>query len=316
MAISRTSILRGPAKVTYNSATFLTKGDITVDIIDETFDIVTSIHGLASKRRANRRAEIKFTPAGEWENLAVLWPYASTLPGASIFTGTDIPLNINSLVDGKQLQFTAAAVTTMPVITCSAVNTLIGEVTFTALGKNNTDWTAPNSFATVSTSAYADATFSESAILTKPFSLAWGSAAGFTAFQTLDGVKVDFDLKLNPLEVDNDGIVDYIFESLMVSATCKPVTASGLTMENLLTASVLDGVASAARGESLATRVNSADLVITGAGAAPVITLKQAAITKSQMRFGAQSARIGDVVFSAQRTFNSGVPGVLFVLAP
>ncbi len=73
---SLTQVIGGPAIVTYRGGSFFSKGDITLQIAPEVFEIETDVFGIVDRRVRGQPVKISFTPAGEWENLIVLFPYA------------------------------------------------------------------------------------------------------------------------------------------------------------------------------------------------------------------------------------------------
>lgn len=306
MPISRTSILRGPAVVQFNGATFHTAGDIEVDLSLETFDIPTSVHGIVDRRVRERLVRVRFTPAGEWESLSILWPYATKNLGDSIFGAVDVPLVIQTR-DGKTITFRAAAITSMPDIRLSATNTLIGQVELTCLGTDNMAWTVDESLVAVGANAWADVSFSSANVKTQPYSAAWGASAPWDDFASMEGFTVSFDLSVQPVMVDSEGTIDMTFGDLTVRCACRPI---GITEANLIAAAGLQGTGNF-RGRSLNT--GAQDLVISGTGV--TVTLKGAALRSSGMVFGSTSPRIGGVEFVATRTYSAGVAQPLFTLA-
>ena len=304
MAIDRSTVITGPAVVTYGGQTFHTKGDIDVGVNRETFEVVTGVHGKIDERNADFEAEISFDPAGEWEALNVLFPHGTSDFGASIFGSSDSPLVIKS-VDGKTYTFHAAAVTQIPQIRASAVETLIGQVTFGAIRKNNTAWSAADSFLTIASATFSDTTMDPSNIITQPYSAAWGSSP-WDSFETEDGFTIDFDLSLDDIRTDSDGIIDKRFGGLAVNARCVPL---GVTDAQILTAMRMQG-SGAARGGSLNT--NSNDLVVSGTGV--TITVKNAQMKTAGYRYGATVIRNGEVAFVATRGFTAGVADPLFTV--
>lgn len=311
MAMDRATIIRGPAVVQYNTVTFYTKGDIEVKFGLETFNVETDSFGNAPERLKDRLVEVTFTPVGEWESMATLFPYAATLPGTSIFgsAAAEKALVIHTLA-GVKLTFPCAAVTKLADISASAVKTLFGQVTFTCLGKGNTAWSVADSIMDVAAAAFADATFNPANIKTVPFAVAWGIAP-WDAINTRDGVTVSFDLQTEKVETDTDGVIDMTFKDLGVMAKLTPV---GVTEAQVDTALGWQGVATAVRGGSLDALAN--DLVLTGAGAgAPVITVKKAAMKTAGYRFGSTALRHGELGFVAQRQWTAGVAQPLYTLA-
>lgn len=305
MPISRTSIIRGPAIVEFNSAKFYSKGDIELELGLETLEVSTSVHGKVDERVTQRVAKVRFTPAGEWESLGVLWPYASLAIGSSIFGAVDLPLKILTKA-GTKLEFRAAAVTAMPDIILSAQETMIGQVEFTCLGSDNMAWTTAESLVDVDAAVFDDATFASSSIKVQPYSAAWGVTAPWDAFTSMDGFRVAFGLSTNPIQVDSEGVVDHLLTDLSVSCRCRPI---GVSESQLIAALNLQG-ASAARGRSLNSGASS--LVISGTGVS--VTLTGAAMRSAGMTFGALSPRVGEVEFVATRTYAAGVANPLFSL--
>ena len=306
MSATRSSIIRGPAVVIFGGSTFYSRDDIELDLSIGTFPIETSMFGKVDERVSSRATRVRFTPAGEWEALSVLWPYGSANIGDSVFGASDVPLVIHTR-DGKTFTLAAAAVTSMPDIVLSAQQTLIGAVEFTGIGADGGEWTDADSLIAQASSAFSDTGFSSSAIKTQPYSAAWGASAPWDAFQSMDGFRVSFDLGLNPVETDSDGLVDMTIANLGVTCRCRP---QGITEAQLISALKLQGTGNA-RGRSLNSGSNS--LVITGTGVS--VTLTGAAIRAGGMQFGAQTPRVGEVEFLATRTFSTGVAQPLYALS-
>lgn len=295
--MDRTLIITGPAKVIFDGATFHSKGDIEVDMDRATFEIVTSLHGKVDERDENVTAKISFEPAGEWESLAVLWPYGSTAIGASLFGASDKTLVVHSL-DGKTYTFQAAALTKMPNIICSATKTLVGAVEFTAIRKKNTPWSTADSFLAIASSGYTDTAFDPSAILTQPYTCAWDTdptgGAPWDSFETAEGVVFEFDLATAPVVTDTDGIIDYRLAKLGAMARLIPL---GPTDAQILAALAIQG-SGAARGRSL--NSGSRDLVVAGTGV--TVTLKNSGMKTAGYRFGTPPAlRNKEVAFVATK---------------
>jgi hypothetical protein len=306
MPITRSSILRGPAVVIFGGSTFYSKDDIQLEMSLGTFDVVTSMHGKVDERVSSRVSTIRFTPAGEWEALGVLLPYGSYNIGDSVFGATDVPLVIQTR-DGKRLTFSAAAVTKMPDIDLSTGRTLFDQVEFTAIGADNTDWTAATSLITTSSTAFSDTTFASANIKTQPYTAAWGGSSPWSSFQSMDGFKISFDLALSDVETDSDGLVDKTITNLGVRCRCRPM---GITEAQLIAALGLQNTGNS-RGRSLNAGSNS--MVISGTGVS--VTLAGAQMKGGGMQFGTQTPRIGEVEFVATRTFSSGVANPLFTVS-
>jgi hypothetical protein len=307
MTINRTSIISGPALISFGGQKFWSKGDVVMRVINSRFNIETAHFGKVDERQIDRRVEISFEPSGRFDAAlaAVLLPYGSTIVGASIFTGTDVPLTINGR-DGRQIVVHAAAVTSMPSIRLAVDQTIWGSVTFTGICKNNTAASAAAAYYTESAVTYpGDADFDVADILTAPPVATWGASAPWSSFLSESGWTIDFDLQLAEQKVDGIGTVDMKFQSLAVTAKAIPV---GPTAAELLT--------KLAPAVALGTSVASAsDLVIgaNGTGNAEV-TLTNAALVDGGLAFGAQSKRLSECTWIATRTITAGVPDALFVV--
>jgi hypothetical protein len=306
MPVQRSTIIRGPAIVTFNGATLYSKGDIELELGVETFNVETAMHGKVDERVASRVARIRFTPDGQYESMGVIWPYGAMNLGDSVFTAADIPLVIKTKA-GQVLTFSAAAITKMPSLMLGSSKTILGDIEFTALGKDNEAWTVANNLVTVTSAAFSDTSFDPASIITQPYTGVWGVSAPWSSITTFDGWQVDFDLSLNPITTDGDGIVDMTFASLAVTAKCRPI---GITETQLITALGLQGGGNA-RGRSLQT--GSSDLVISNTGV--TVTVKSAQLKSGPMAFGSGTPRIGELTWVATRKFAAGVASPLFTVA-
>jgi len=301
MPVNVTNIIAGPALVKFDGATFYSKGDIKLTAEHETFDIEVDRFRKVDERAKNEMLKISFTPAGEWESLAVLFPYAGTLLGSTITEDPNLPLEIHTFA-GKKLTFHNAAVTKMPNIKGSAIETLLGEVEFEAFLKNNTAWSAANSRFTIADAALVDATFDPAAILTQAYTVGWGAVSPWDAMSTKKGVDIDFNLALEPIETDADGIVSRRLSGLEVSVKAQPMGISEADMLNKL---LFQG-AGAVRGRSL----SGDDLNVSATGV--YIRVYGAALKGGPQSFSSKEDRIGELEWLATRTFAAGVPNPLF----
>jgi hypothetical protein len=159
----------------------------------------------------------------------------------------------------------------------------------------------------VTSAAFSDTSFDPASIITQPYTGVWGVSAPWSSITTFDGWQVDFDLSLNPITTDGDGIVDMTFASLAVTAKCRPI---GITETQLITALGLQGGGNA-RGRSLQT--GSSDLVISNTGV--TVTVKSAQLKSGPMAFGSGTPRIGELTWVATRKFAAGVASPLFTVA-
>lgn len=326
MPIVRSTIIKGPAMVTYRGQKFFAKDDIQLNTSFDTFNVESSAHGKLDERATARKVEVTFTPVGALTAafIDVLWPFSAFRLGKSIFTptsyanspntGTDFTLLIQTLA-GTLITLKSAAITKMPDLELSATKTAIGSVTFTGIGADNTDWNDASNLFTMGASgasAFTDAdlgTLVLTEIMTVGYKATWGGSAPWVNFNSSNGFRVSFDMGLRPIETDELGTVDMIFADLNVSASCMPL---GVTEPQLITAIALQET-STKRGGSLAAAGTT--LTISGyATGDPSVTLSKAAIKQTGMAFGAATPRVSGTSFVATRTFTSGVPDPLFTI--
>lgn len=301
-SINRSSIISGPAIVQFGGQTFWSKGDVKVDITNDLFEILTSTFGPVDERASDRRVVVSFEPSGAFTSgvAAVLWPYAGTAVGTSLFGSSDSALVVHGR-DGRKITVHAAAVTKMPSIFASVSRTMIGEVTFTGLLKNNTDPTNAAAYLTEASVAYpGDTGFAVSDILTKAYSSVWGASSPWSSFSTEAGWTIDFDLSLAEQKVDGLGTVDMTLASLKVSAKSIPV---GPTAADIL--AKVNGTGGL--GASIATSDN---LNISATGV--YLRLYRAALQESGLIFGSEAKRVKESTWIATRGVTSGTADPLF----
>ncbi len=82
---SLSQVIGGPAIISYRGGTFYSKGDITLQIAPEVFEVETDVFGVVDRRVGSQPVKCSFVPAGEWENLSVLYPYAQ-IPFGDLIT--------------------------------------------------------------------------------------------------------------------------------------------------------------------------------------------------------------------------------------
>lgn len=301
--IDRTSIITGPALVTFGGQSFWSKGDITLKPVTNNFKIPTSSFGDVDERTQDKSIEVSFEPDGRFTSglAAVLWPYAATAIGASIFGGSDSALVVHSRA-GTKVTVHNAALTKMPDLRLGVAKTIQGSVTFTGLLANSTDPTNAAAYYTIATESYpGDTGFDIADIKTLAYGSAWGSSP-WDSFLTQEGWDISFDLQLAPQMVDGLGTVDMSLQSLGVTARAIPV---GLTEAQILTAM--------GNTRALGASVASADdLIVSATGL--YFSLSKAGLRAAELGYGAQRKRAGQLEWFATRTVTAGVADPLFYL--
>lgn len=303
-SIDRTTIITGPALVTFGGQSFWSKGDVTLKPIVDKFAIPTAAFGDVDGRIQDKRVEVQFEPEGRFTAglLAVLFPYAATNIGASIYGSTDRALVIHSRA-GTKITVPNASITKLPNLRFGVGQTITGSITFTGLLKKSTAPEAAGAYWVVASEAYpGDTGFATSDILTKAYASVWGGSAPWSSFLTEKGWDVSFDLSLEAQKVDGLGTVDMTIKELKVTATSIPV---GPTEAQVLTAMQQEQV----MGSSYAT---ANDLVISATGV--YFSLAKAGLMEADLGWGSSRKRIGSCKWMATRTVTSGVPDPLYYI--
>lgn len=302
-SIDRTTIITGPALVTFGGQTFWSKGDIAYKLIVDRFAVETSAFGEVDGRLRDKRIEVTFEPDGRFTSAlaAILWPYASSAIGSSLFGASDDALVIHGR-DGVKLTVPNAALTAMPSLRLGVGNTIQGSVTFTGLLKNSTAPEAAGAYYAIASEAYpGDTGYATSDIKTLAYASAWGSSP-WDSFLTQEGWEIAFGLQLAPQMVDGCGTVDMSLQALTVSATAIPV---GPTLAQLHTAMHQN----VALGTSMAT---ANDLIVSASGV--YFSLANAGLIDMNAAWGSQAKRLGACQWQAHRTVTAGVADPLFYI--
>lgn len=295
----RTTIVRGPCKITYDTKTFYSKGGVTLSMTNSTFDKETDAYGIVGKAKSDFQVVVEFEPVGEIEELTVLFPYGSTTIGSSIYGNTDKPLVITA--SDATYTINNAAVTQMPSIRCTANNTAFGSVQFTGLLDKGGNPSLLADYYAVAGGASIGATFDPSKLVTAPYTATLG---GSLNFYSEAGFEVSFDLGLNPVMVDGIGTVDMSLQNLGCNISCIPVGIAENSFDTYFGS--LDA------GEDLANVTLEIKTTTTGGLDFDCAAVQ---ILDLQKRFSPTENRLGQLNMAARRTFSTGVPAALFTVA-
>lgn len=295
----RSTIVRGPCKISYDSQTFYSKGGVSLTMSNSTFDKETDAYGVVGKAKTDFQVVVEFEPVGEIEALTVLFPYASTTIGASIYGSADKPLVITSV--DKTYTINNAAITQMPSIRCTANNTAFGSVQFTGLVDKSGDPSALGDYYSAAAGGSIGALFDPTKIVTAPYTATLGAIG---PFYSEAGFEIAFDLSLNPVTVDGMGTVDMSLQNLGANITCIPTGAFADSFDTYF--------GSLDVGQELAS--STLDISTTTSGGLNFDCLA-AQVIDIQKRFSPTENRIGQITIAAKRTFAAGVPSALFSVA-
>jgi len=296
----RTTIVRGPCKIVYDSATFYSKGGVTLTMNQSTFDKEVDAYGMVGKSKTDMQVVIEFEPVGEIEALTTLFPYGNTTIGTSIYGASDKALVITS-VDAIYTIHNAA-ITKLPTLRCTANNTQLGSVQFTGLVKNSANPNALTSYYTyVGTGGNSIGTaFDPALIIAAPYA---ATLAAGTPFYSSDGFEISFDLALTPVVVDGIGTVTMALGNIGSTISCTPIGVSSSFFDTYFDS--LDA------GEELSAVTLDVSTSVTG-GLNYDATVQIISIDR---RFSPTENRLGKLTMAAKRTFTSGVPNALFTIA-
>ncbi|GAA5137393.1 hypothetical protein GCM10023213_14000 [Prosthecobacter algae] len=298
MGITSSTILRKAGRITYDGGVFYS-GDAAINVrLNETrFAIKADMFAKIQERPQDRIYEIKCPLVGEWEHLALLWPHGSTAIGASIFSNETLKINTR---DGEVYTFSNVAVTTSPTIRAIVGQTLIGEVTFTAILKDGADPGDSDAYVTIGSESYGSDAFSVAAIKTPIWANAWG-ASPFDAFKTSGGITLDFPLTFEPVKVDGLGTVNMTLVEKAATAKGTPV---GVTMAQVLTAINANTAMGSAPTQN--------DLIITGTGVH--LQLYNAMLRDPQFNWHSKTDLIGELTWMACQDFTTNVADPLYYI--
>lgn len=315
---NRSLLVAGPGKfvTTYpggTSVTFFSKNNVEIKPEHSTFRIGAQGAG-DEERSEDILHKVAITPEGRWSAniIAALWPHLNKLPMAALFSDTDRTLAAIG-ADGNGDTLTSVAVTKMPNLKFSAIESLIGQVEFTGLIGNNMDWDDANTRIQQTTGGtFTDSSYANSLIPTQGYTGALGAITGFTSIDTLDGFEVVFNLRLNTIKTNKLGTYQMLFAGLDMAVNFIPVNIS---QANILAATTIQAHA---RGTAMRSRTNgTGQFTIVGDDGVTYLTIPSATVKSAATRYGVGDnfTRAGEISVVANRTFSSGAQVALCTLA-
>ncbi len=180
-AVDRLVISRGPAAIKFKGGVFFSKDDIVLDFNFELGQVDSSAYGKITDFRKDVKPKLQLNLVGEVEHLGVLFPYASTIPGTSLFGSSDAPLEICPLdTTQEKCVFHAGAVTKMPDLTLGADGPVLGQVEFSFVRKNKTFPNNAEAFFKFDTNDFDGLGLDVSKLLIQSYDCRWLSSGTFT----------------------------------------------------------------------------------------------------------------------------------------
>lgn len=306
MSLSRSLLTRGAAYVNYNGANFFTTSKIAVPHSPEWKHVMTSMFGPIDAWKSNLVIKIPLRLYSSWASLSTLFPsyLTSPIPGTSVFGTSDVPLKIQAR-NNDLITYTTAQITKMAELYLGVDEDLFAaDVEFTALLGNATNPESSGAYHTRGTNSYSDATadFSAANFTKVRVTAAWGAIAGFTAMVPQKGVSIEWNTSLKPVNVDGLGTVDFSVESMIAKAKMIPI---GPTLAQMK-ANSLEETQMGTLGSS-----GSANLVITGNGGEPLVTLNNAYLKSNSMHFDVEDLRVNEATWESTRGFTAGAPAAV-----
>jgi hypothetical protein len=275
----------------------------------------TSMYGQVDKFIKDRVYKLPLRLWGAWENLDALFPSYALAPqaGASIFGTSDTPWSILAR-NGDKITYQNAQITKLANLYLGVdADMFAADVELTAIIKNNANPEDSNAYYQVQTGqSYSDNAFAKTNYKRRRFTGSWGSVAGFSddgshgPIVPQKGFQISWELDAKPLTADGLGTVDFTIGENVLQGTCKCIPILP-TMAQIEAQAAAQGVA---LGSLLGNLV--ADLTLTAAGSgAPVIVLKNAALTEHSYAFGIEPLRIGELTWQTTRGFSAGTPAAV-----
>lgn len=296
-AFNRTTVKSGPAILTWNGATIYFKNGLTIE--EQRADFAVEVDTFTGKdmRVEDRMATLKGVPSGQWKDLAILFPWLSSAPGARLHSASDLAAVVHFL-DGDKFTYHNAALAQMPSLTFSPTKTLLGEIVLECRTKNNVLASVADSFVTRTNVAFDDTSFSFADILTQAYTLNWG-ASPWNDFHTVDGVVISSKLSWREIVADSIGVVDKMLTALEVSASFTPI---GMTQAGIDAKLALQDDASAVRGASLSALADTFSLTGTGV----YVELRSAFLRMESITAGRDKERHGKMEAVATQGISGG----------
>jgi hypothetical protein len=293
--------IAGPAKVTFNGATFFSARDISVRVQAKTFDLEIEAVPTRDKRVHYWESRFDIVPDGRWNPnvAAALFPWLNARKGQPMFTSTDVPLQLDA-ADGAQLIVQSCVVTKMPRILFSQKKSLIEAVRFRALRQNTKQPTDANSLASYAAtgSTFVDSSFTGFGMIpTQPYTLTFGSKTGFTAVHGIEGITLEFDMTMHDIDVEGQGVWSIHFVDVRGFLRFMPFEISAA---NALAAINAQGTGALGTGSRLGSV--GVQVTITGdADSNTYLTAPNCTATLNTQRYGAQPLRNGEVEIEINR---------------
>lgn len=288
----RVNILKGPAKVVYDSATIIFGEDFAVDMITEYFEVSSSTSGRRSRRVKDRRVEITGVPL-MWDSLSVLFPYATKQIMDTIYGATDKAAVITPR-NGAPLTIANVMPTRLPGITLHPSKSILRAGTWTGLVANASDPSLQASF--FSFSGTVGTNVDQTGLdLSKVPNAFYTASFNSVTYRPVDGFDIDFNLGLEP-DFDNGLTMNMRVSELEAACKFTPGAHTEAALATLL------GWGGKQPGDEAAHFA----LTISGdAPGKPTVALANMMVEGGGVRYG-RAPRNGEITLASVRQESSG----------
>ncbi len=333
MGLTRSLIIKGPAKIVLAGISYWTPDDISLEVDDGIVDVKSAMFGPKLDGLViNPKVSLAFTPhamvgTGPAEvtraaALAALIPaiFTNGFYGAQyIGSGSEKPCVIWSTT-GEQVTIHNAIVTKPPSVQFAADKPIFGAVSITGICKttgSDISLGAANSLYTVVASGASDPGLPFLGVpsyLQRRYKGNLGTQTGFTEMWPEGGWTVEFNPSWKERQIQG---LTVDFELAGMEVMVKGIL-TGPTMKQILDLLAIGGTGGASwpQGSLVSAQQTTHDLIITDpSDASAPFTLKKPTIRKPGFKFGHDVLRNGEIGFHSQIRFTSGSAQALAVIA-
>lgn len=313
MSTQRTSLIRGPGYLTFNTATTPSTTTNLIQFADDAKavfaptndDLVVSTQGAIDKTRRNRMVKLSGAPVAYCPSqsamLAWLFAQCNALPviGASLCGATDTPV-LFLAQNGDQLVIYNACVPKPPDLTLDIGKNILGPLEIHGLIRNTYDpETASAFYAKTPGVSYSAPVLLQAGDLIgrQRYYGNWtagntaSAGTNFTNFQGKEGITISFEADWQPEDIQGM-TVDYKLgdKGLRAMAKLIPVGPAGADIEACLQ---FQGAGSK-HGSRLSANTAMGDCVFTGQIGGS-FTIKNAVLETAGYVFGGKPLRVGEI---------------------
>lgn len=302
MIFDRTTLIAGPAIVTFDGMSFYTEGDITEKLVRETNPRTLAIVGKVDETLKLQYSEISFKPVGQLKTLDKYFPVNHTAIGKSLLGSTDRPVVIWTLA-GKKITWANGCIIKCPTLNLDTGKDAFGDMTLRCISKKGTELTDAAAFSAITAAALADASYDDTTVRRARYTWSWGTS--YAAQQHEAGIEINVALTVENKVIANFGIVDIYLKEIVATAKLIPTGLSEADLDIILG---LQGTDAVLPGQSLAKAGH--DLVVTDG--INTFTLFKAGPKTGERKYGDVTSRLGQLEFMSQVGWNAGVVQPVF----